>query len=1008
MDVRSSRMRLAFAVLLCGVSAVNGGSPAPTASAGFAGAFYVGERRSGDSPAVHAMLDLAAGGPVTLRWGLSCTAGSANGTSGCEQQSFSVVVREADGGAVVVRSGVVASQAQRYTLPGSDALTPATRYTWAVSANVSVTAGAGAATTAIVSAEHYFFTAPGAWQAAPIWAPKNASGGWPTFSLLRYASVAGAAKTPPRTVASGVLFVTANVPTANKESSGAAPGKTPRPPKVLAAYKLWVQDVLIGMGPGRGRCSPGVVCDGQPFGAVEQVYDGFDVTPQLAGVAENAVALFVTGFGIDQSQGPFASGRPKLILELHLRFTDNSSAVIATGGGGAWEAFDADPVYDPRGNSGCAWYWYPQENFNATRAPPGTPLRPVAAQHGLAAAAGWTPAVEQPAFAAPLVAKPVAPVAVLTQDEADINVTQLAPGRFFVDLGREMQGGLRVTLRAGAAVVQVTAAEELSGPGAVLYPPRTGTAPRVTWALDATAGAPTAEHHEYLEFRYAELLFANATAKAFIESGDFSVSAWKVHLPYDTPRSAEFASSSAPLNAVWELSRYTIEASSLDLYADSNARQRSADCAADDITALQSQLASTGELALPRFALEQLLANAPADRVDWAVLPIIGIWEHMMHSGDTALAAATFDHAVANLSCLDSVSNASGLVENEEPLVDWPTGMQDRYVKSKTSTIASAWVYYGATTLERIARALNRTADAERLKERAAALKAAMNAQQWNATAGAFCDGVCTDTPHMAFHSTVYALAFDAVTDEHAKQAWAYVRSRIDPPFNGTAATEAKTASADGASWPPPPPPGEHDGMPCGVYPSQFVLTALYQNQADQGAAALAVLTSNAKNTWLSMLAQGATMTMEMWAPDEKPNLTWSHPWASSPAFVIAWYLFGIRPLEPGFTRVAIKPQVGALASGRYVLPTVLGPISVSFGQTKRAFDLHVSLPAGAAGEVAVPLPRRIAAAAAKGVVAPLQVDGAPVAASVDGGFAVVHLRGGAHHIRADESLLGL
>ena len=50
----------------------------------------------------------------------------------------------------------------------------------------------------------------------------------------------------------------------------------------------------------------------------------------------------------------------------------------------------------------------------------------------------------------------------------------------------------------------------------------------------------------------------------------------------------------------------------------------------------------------------------------------------------------------------------------------------------------------------------------------------------------------------------------------------------------------------------------EHDGMPCGVYVSQFTLQALYKNAADHrdDQAALELLTSTAKNSWLNMLRE--------------------------------------------------------------------------------------------------------------------------------------------------------
>ena len=103
----------------------------------------------------------------------------------------------------------------------------------------------------------------------------------------------------------------------------------------------------------------------------------------------------------------------------------------------------------------------------------------------------------------------------------------------------------------------------------------------------------------------------------------------------------------------------------------------------------------------------------------------------------------------------------------------------------------------------------------------------------------AFCDGVCTETPHTAFHSSVYMLALGAVEPDNVASTWDYIRSRIDPPFStGSAdATQTNTFAGEmgagemdgrGGSWPPPPPMGEKDGMPCGSYVSQFVLQALY------------------------------------------------------------------------------------------------------------------------------------------------------------------------------------
>ena len=124
-------------------------------------------------------------------------------------------------------------------------------------------------------------------------------------------------------------------------------------------------------------------------------------------------------------------------------------------------------------------------------------------------------------------------------------------------------------------------------------------------------------------------------------------------------------------------------------------------------------------------------------------------------------------------------------------------------------------------------------------------------------------------------------------------------------------------------------------GAPCGAYPVQFLLLALYQREADHGNEAFKVLTSTKSHSWLAMMdVHNATTTMECWDPEELPNLTFSHIWSASPSFIIPWLLVGIRPLVPGWAKFAVKPQAARLASLRYTQPTIRGPITANVNQT--------------------------------------------------------------------------
>eukprot|EP01050_Picozoa_sp_SAG11_P022270 SAG11_NODE_4170_length_2028_cov_1.729393_1_plen_258_part_00 len=207
-------------------------------------------------------------------------------------------------------------------------------------------------------------------------------------------------------------------------------------------------------------------------------------------------------------------------------------------------------------------------------------------------------------------------------------------------------------------------------------------------------------------------------------------------------------------------------------------------------------------------------------------------------------------------------------------------------------------------------------------------------------------------------------LALGAVPQDRLVATHNFINAKILPKSTRRIKTGSEPTARSNGAWPPPPPVGEHDGMPCGVYVSQFTLQALYKNAADHGQAALELLTSTAKNSWLNMLKQGATASMEAWTTDEKPNLTWSHVWSASPGFIIPWYLFGIQPTSPGWKTLAIKPAPGNLTHGHYTLPTLRGPVKADFKQglggvpthdSAWSFELSVELPRDVTATVSVP-----------------------------------------------------
>jgi len=72
------------------------------------------------------------------------------------------------------------------------------------------------------------------------------------------------------------------------------------------------------------------------------------------------------------------------------------------------------------------------------------------------------------------------------------------------------------------------------------------------------------------------------------------------------------------------------------------------------------------------------------------------------------------------------------------------------------------------------------------------------------------------------------------------------------------------------------------------------------------------------------------------------------HGWASGPTAWLSQNILGVKPLEPGFQRVRIAPQLGRLkwAEGDY--PTPLGPIHVRHERrADGSIDSEISAPKG-------------------------------------------------------------
>jgi hypothetical protein len=258
--------------------------------------------------------------------------------------------------------------------------------------------------------------------------------------------------------------------------------------------------------------------------------------------------------------------------------------------------------------------------------------------------------------------------------------------------------------------------------------------------------------------------------------------------------------------------------------------------------------------------------------------------------------------------------------------------------------------------MSRIARDLGKNQDAERFAQAAAQVRRSFNNKLLDRGKGIYVDG--EGSAHSALHANMFPLAFGLVPPEYVASVADFVKSR---------------------------------GMVCSVYGAQYLLEALYE--AGEGDYALQLMTDRASDRgWPHMIYDvGTTITLEAWDNKYKPNQDWNHAWGAAPANIIPRCLMGVQPIEPGFAKVRIKPQVGSLQSGSLDMPSIRGTIHVDFASVKgESFHLNATLPGNT--EAVVYLPRL------GSDIAHVVMDGKQITGTIEGQFVVLdNIGAGAH-----------
>ncbi len=538
-------------------------------------------------------------------------------------------------------------------------------------------------------------------------------------------------------------------------------------------------------------------------------------------------------------------------------------------------------------------------------------------------------------------------------------ITKIHPDHYFIDFGKDAFGKLVLELNSKTNdTITVHLGEKLSAhnkievdPGGtirykkVILPVRPGKKRyTINPAPDKrNTGASAIQLPDsigvVMPFRYCEIEQLNSD----MHLKDI----WqKAYFYYFDDEASFFESSDTILNQVWDISKYSIKATSFTgLYIDGD-RER-IPYEADAYINQMGHYCTDREYSMARRTNEYFIKN-PTWPTEWILHTVPMFYYDLMYTGNlestacyyeelkhkTLMALAREDGLITSGNTSEELMKNLGFSNPEiklRDIVDWPPaqkdtgwklaspeGERDGYEMVEINTVVNSFYCQSLKLMAELAGYLNIKKDSVFFQQQAIQVKALINDKLFDKKRGVYTDGENSD--HVSLHANMIPLAFGLVPEEYTAGVVGFIKTR---------------------------------GMACSVYGAQYLLEGLYA--AGESEYAFDLLTSENDRSWYNMIRKGSTITMEAWDMKYKPNSDWNHAWGAAPANIIPRWLLGIRPVRPGFSHAVIKPQPGSLNYCKIKVPTIRGFISVEYKTKINKREYIIQIPSNMSCEFYIP-----------------------------------------------------
>ncbi|MGE4568480.1 MAG: family 78 glycoside hydrolase catalytic domain [Bacteroidales bacterium] len=681
--------------------------------------------------------------------------------------------------------------------------------------------------------------------------------------------------------------------------------------------------------------------------AKRSYYLTFDVTNQLKRGANVLGVILGNGrYYAPRQSGPVTSaqyGFPKLYLQLEITYNDGSTQTVISND--SWRITTKGPIIANNEFDG--------EEYNATLEMPGWN------QPGFDDSA-WEQAQVVAAASPILQSQPTPPITVAERIKP-ISVKELKPGTFIFDMGQNMVGWAKLTVKGERGTkVSMRFAETLQPDGSLYLANIRSAQVTDTYTLRGEGTETFEPRFTYHGFRYVEMT-------GFPGTPDLStLEGCVVH--DDLPLTGYFETSDTVINTIYRNAYWGIRGNYRSIPTDCPQRDERQGWLGDRATG------SKGEAFV--FDNSQLYAKwmqdiEDAQRADGCV-PAVAPSYWQIYNGDVTWPAAYliisdmlyrqfgdirpislhYDSFKKYIAYIKNNHIQNGIV-TKDTYGDWcmpPERQelihsQDPARKTDGAILSTTYFHHLLQLMEQYAALLNKPEDIVACRQLADTLRVAYNRKFYNDSTKGYGNNTAT--------ANLLSLAYGLVPEQRREEVFSNIVDKTLNEFNGHIST--------------------------GLVGAQWIMRTL--SRYGRPDIALKLTTNTSYPSWGYMAEKGATTIWELWNGNTADPAMNSGNHVMLLGDLLIWYyedLAGIRsdPEVPAFGRLIMNPTLPeGLDYVKASYQSVRGLISSEWKKQENAFEWQITLPANTKALVYIPAQSEenvtesgIAASSAEGV----------------------------------------